>query len=238
MTIPRPSELRASERPPSSERLRNNDDHTFGVGRRLEGPGRSDSGKRARVLTQRDARAQGGDDDASAPPSEPEPNTTFPDPVSEPESDAATDTELDDAFQNTTDADIAVPTFSSTKTIKEHDDVVRVAPFPDPPAVERAEPQPVDFEAATPPQELWPTDLRDLFSGNPEGVDTWLEIEQAMHRLVSYHMVGLSVVSNLPCAPARDESHSRAAHASHAPRCSPTLQLLGSAVVGDGNSVP
>ena len=198
MTIPRPSELRASECPPSSERLYSHDYHAFRVGRRLECQGWSDSGKRARVLEQRDAMERSDDDDASARPSKPVPDTTFPDPVSEPESDAATDTELDDAFQNTAAADISVPTFSSTKTIKEHDDVIRVAPFPDPPTVERAEPQPVDFEAATPPKELWPTDLRDLFYGNPAGVDTWLDIEQAIHRLVSYHLVGFSVVPNLP----------------------------------------
>ena len=79
--------------------------------------------------------------------------------------------------------------FSSSKTIAECDDVVRVAAFPALPIVEKEEPTEVDWAAATPPPGRWSKDLGDMFANNPARARTWDEVEAAMQRLVIYHAV-------------------------------------------------
>ena len=115
--------------------------------------------------------------------------------ASDGESDASgyeTDTtfNMDDALDDDDDdGDEALATFSSSKTIHESDDVVRVAAFPAPPVIEEDEASPVDWAAALPPKDRWPADLADLHANNPAGAQTWTEVEAAMQRLVLYHAV-------------------------------------------------
>ena len=88
------------------------------------------------------------------------------------------------------DGDDALTTFSSSKTIHESADVVRIAPFPAPPVIDVDEASPVDWAPALPPRDRWPADLADhLFANNPAGAQTWTEVETAMQRLVLYHAV-------------------------------------------------
>ena len=97
---------------------------------------------------------------------------------------------VDDAVDDDDDdGDEALATFSSSKTIHESADVVRVAPFPPPPVIEEDEASPVDWASARPPKEKWPADLADLHANNPAGAQTWTEVETAMQRLVLYHAV-------------------------------------------------
>ena len=69
---------------------------------------------------------------------------------------------VDDAVDDDDDdGDEALATFSSSKTIHESVDVVRIAPFPAPPVIEEDEASPVDWAPALPPRErcrpTWPT---------------------------------------------------------------------------------
>ena len=147
-----------------------------------------------------------------------------------------TDTNVDalDDDDDDDDGDESLATFSSAKTIHESDDVVRIAAFPSPPLVERADPTEVDWEAAMPVQ--WPEDLADLFANNPTGATTWAEVEAAMLRLVAYHAV--RDMSHILSVMARFASHAGArtpAHAAHAfppTRCSPTLPMLSASATG------
>ena len=103
-----------------------------------------------------------------------------------------TDTELagiDDDDESPSDGETKLPTFSMVRTLHESVDVVRIASFPPPPVVESAEPTAVDWDAATPPIEDWPSGLRDLFDGNPAGAQTWEEVTTALQKLVIYHAV-------------------------------------------------
>ena len=115
--------------------------------------------------------------------------------ASDGESDASgyeTDTtfNMDDALDDDDDdGDEALATFSSSKTIHESADVVRVAAFPAPPVIEEDEASPVDWAPALPPKDRWPADLADLHANNPAGAQTWTEVEAAMQRLVLYHAV-------------------------------------------------
>ena len=112
------------------------------------------------------------------------------------------------------DGDEALATFSSSKTIHESADVVRIAPFPAPPVIEEDEASPVDWAPALPPRDRWPADLADLFANNPSGLQTWTEVETAMQRLVSYHAVRDTTHLYLPWRAARDApAHARTAHA-------------------------
>ena len=97
-----------------------------------------------------------------------------------------TDDALDD---DDDDGDEALATFSSSKTIHESADVVRIAAFPAPPVIEEDEASPVDWAPALPPKDRWPADLADLHANNPAGAQTWTEVEAAMQRLVLYHAV-------------------------------------------------
>ena len=135
---------------------------------------------------------------------------------------------IDDAVDDDDDDDDeALATFSSSKTIHESANVVRVAPFPAPPIIETEEASTVDWTSALPPEDQWPADLADLYSNNPAGAKTWSEVEAAMQRLVLYH-----VVCDTPhlyqswrgarVAPARAKNRARA----HAWRCSPPLPCL------------
>ena len=93
-----------------------------------------------------------------------------------------------------------------------------------PPVVEKEEATVVDWAAATPPPDLWPKDLDDLFANNLGGARTWAEVEAAMHRLVLYHAVRDTKRSRfLSWRAARDAPRTRAR--AHASRCSPALQL-------------
>jgi hypothetical protein len=97
---------------------------------------------------------------------------------------------VDDAVDDgDEDGDEALATFSSSKTIHESVDVVRIAPFPAPPVIEEDEASPVDWAPALPPIERWPAALADLFAKNPAGAQTWTEVETAMQRLVLYRAV-------------------------------------------------
>ena len=75
---------------------------------------------------------------------------------SDEESDASgyeTDTTftIDDVIDDDDDdGDEALATFSSSKTIHESADVVRIAPFPAPPVIEAEEASPVDWASALP----------------------------------------------------------------------------------------
>ena len=115
--------------------------------------------------------------------------------VSDSESDTSgyeTDTtfNMDDALDDDDDdGDEALATFSSSKTIHESADVVRIAAFPAPPVIEEDEASPVDWAPALPPKDRWPADLADLHANNPAGAQTWTEVEAAMQRLVLYHAV-------------------------------------------------
>ena len=138
-----------------------------------------------------------------------------------------TDTTLtvDDAVDDDDDdGDEALATFSSSKTIHESADVVRIAPFPAPPVIEEDEASPVDWAPALPPRDRWPADLADLFANNPAGAQTWTEVETAMQRLVSYHAVRDTTHLSLSWRAARDApAHARDRARAHARRCSPTL---------------
>ena len=97
---------------------------------------------------------------------------------------------MDDALDDDDDdGDEALATFSSSKTIHESTDVVRIAAFPAPPVIEEDEASPVDWAPALPPKDRWPADLADLHANNPAGAQTWTEVEAAMQRLVLYHAV-------------------------------------------------
>ena len=97
---------------------------------------------------------------------------------------------MDDALDDDDDdGDEALATFSSSKTIHESADVVRIAAFPAPPVIEEDEASPVDWAPALPPRDRWPADLADLHANNPAGAQTWTEVETAMQRLVLYHAV-------------------------------------------------
>ena len=88
---------------------------------------------------------------------------------------------MDDALDDDDDdGDETLATFSSSKTIHESADVVRIAPFPAPPVIEEDEASPVDWTSALPPRDRWPADLADLFANNPSGLQTWTEFETAM----------------------------------------------------------
>lgn len=132
---------------------------------------------------------------ATAPSTAVKDSHTATTPDSESDANYQTDTETDSALDESISEEARITTFSSMKVIAECDDVVRVARFPEPPVVEREAPTEVDWAAATPPPEQWPSDLNDLFRGNPAGAATWQEVETAMLRLVTYHAVSDSVVS-------------------------------------------
>ena len=132
---------------------------------------------------------------------------------------------MDDALDDDDDdGDEALATFSSSKTIHESAGVVRIAPFPAPPAIEEDEASPVDWAPALPPRDRWPADLADLFANNPAGAQTWTEVETAMQRLVLYHAVRDTTHLSLSWRAARDApAHARDRARAHARRCSPTL---------------
>ena len=132
---------------------------------------------------------------------------------------------VDDAVDDDDDdGDEALATFSSSKTIHESVDVVRIAPFPAPPVIEEDEASPVDWAPALPPIERWPADLADLFANNPAGAQTWTEVETAMQRLVLYHAVRDTTHLSLSWHAARDApAHARDRARAHARRCSPSL---------------
>ena len=138
-----------------------------------------------------------------------------------------TDTNVDalDDDDDDDDGDESLATFSSAKTIHESDDVVRIAAFPSPPLVERADPTEVDWEAAMPVQ--WPEDLADLFADNPAGARTWAEVEAAMLRLVAYHAV--RDMSHILSVMARFASHAGARTPAHAAHAFPPHSLLADA---------
>ena len=138
-----------------------------------------------------------------------------------------TDTNVDalDDDDDDDDGDESLATFSSAKTIHESDDVVRIAAFPSPPLVERADPTEVDWEAAMPVQ--WPEDLADLFADNPAGARTWKEVEAAMLRLVDYHAV--RDMSHILSVMARFSSHAGARTPAHAAHAFPPHSLLADA---------
>ena len=178
-----PSVARARDCPPDSERgglpyetrqhhvdcrLGNQHRRSLGVACLV-----SSSIRNARDLSLDDqaAHASGGESDASGY----ETDTTF---------------NMDDALDDDDDdGDEALATFSSSKTIHESADVVRVAAFPAPPVIEEDEASPVDWAPALPPKDRWPADLADLHANNPAGAQTWTEVEAAMQRLVLYHAV-------------------------------------------------
>ena len=132
---------------------------------------------------------------------------------------------LDDALDDDDDdGDEALATFSSSKTIHESADVVRIAPFPAPPVIEADEASPVDWASALPPREHWPRDLADLHANNPAGLQTWELVKAAMQRLVLYHAVRDTAHLYLSWRAARDaHAHERTRARAHACRCSPTL---------------
>ena len=97
---------------------------------------------------------------------------------------------IDDAVDDDGgDSDEALATFSSSKTIHESADVVRIAPFPALPIIESDEASTVDWASALPPRDQWPADLAYLHANNRAGAKTWSEVEAAMQRLVLYHAV-------------------------------------------------
>ena len=152
----------------------------------------------------------------------PTPNSEYDSELSD--ADDETETELDDAFDDANYSDEPIPTFSSSKMIAECNDVVRVAAFPTPPAVEKEEATEVDWAAATPPSYIWPKDRDDLFANNPGGARAWDEVEAAMHRLVLYHVVCDTERSTfLSWRAARDAPRTRAR--AHASNCLPARQL-------------
>ena len=117
------------------------------------------------------------------------------------------------------DGDDALATFSSSKTIHESDDIVRIAPFPPPPIIETEEASTVDWDSALPPRDQWPADLADLHANNPKGAKTWSEVKAAMNRLVLYHAVRDTTHLYL----SRRATHDAPAHAknsTHAHACS------------------
>ena len=138
------------------------------------------------------AHASGGESDTSGY----ETDTTF---------------NMDDALDDDDDdGDEALATFSSSKTIHESADVVRIAAFPAPPVIEEDEASPVDWAPALPPRDRWPADLADLHANNPAGAQTWTEVETAMQRLVLYHAVRDTTHLSLSWHAARDApAHAR-----------------------------
>ena len=201
-----PSAARAKDCPPDSERggLR------FGVRQhQIERQLGNEHRKSFRVacLVSQSDRAREQDDRAAD--------------ASDSESDASgyeTDTTfaVDDAVDDDDDdGDEALATFSSSKTIHESSDVVRIAPFPAPPVIEEDEASPVDWASALPPREYWPADLADLFANNPAGARTWTEVETAMQRLVTYHAVRATTHLYLSWRAARD-AHAHARDRAHA----------------------
>ena len=132
---------------------------------------------------------------------------------------------MDDALDDDDDdGDEALATFSSSKTIHESADVVRIAAFPAPPVIEEDEASPVDWAPALPPKDRWPADLADLHANNPAGAQTWTEVEAAMQRLVLYHAV--RDTTRLIFAMAR---RSRRAHARERPCTRARSTLLADA---------
>ena len=136
----------------------------------------------------------------------------------------------------------AMTTFSSSKTIHESADVVRIAPFPAPPVIEADKASPVDWASALPPRDQWPADLADLHANNPEGAKTWSEVEAAMQRLVLYHAVRDTSHLYLPWRAECDApAHARPRARAHARRCSPALPRLAiylhypKSLVGNGS---
>jgi hypothetical protein len=213
-----PSTARAKDCPPDSERggLR------FGVRQhqieRQLGNEHRKSFRVACLVSQSDRAREQADRAADASDSESdasgyETDTTF-----------AVDDAVDD---DDDDGDEALATFSSSKTIHESSDVVRIAPFPAPPVIEEDEASPVDWASALPPREYWPADLADLFANNPAGARTWTEVETAMQRLVTYHAVRVTTHLYLSWRAARDaHARERTRARAHARRCSPTLPRL------------
>ena len=159
----------------------------------------SSSIKNAQDISQDDRAAHASDSESDA--SGYETDTTF-----------AVDDAVDD---DDDDGDEALATFSSSKTIHESSDVVRIAPFPAPPVIEEDEASPVDWASALPPREYWPADLADLFANNPAGARTWTEVETAMQRLVTYHAVRVTTHLYLSWRAARD-AHAHARDRAHA----------------------
>ena len=117
------------------------------------------------------------------------------------------------------DGDEALATFSSSKTIHESDDIVRIAPFPPPPIIETEEASTVDWDSALPPRDQWPADLADLHANNPKGARTWSEVKAAMHRLVLYHAVRDTTHLYLSRRATRD-APAHAKNSTHAHACS------------------
>ena len=177
-----PSAARARDCPPDSERgglrfetrqhhidCRLGNEHRRSLGSRL--PRVRQSGRERDPVMIEPRHASGGESDASGY----ETDTTF---------------NMDDALDDDDDdGDEALATFSSSKTIHESADVVRIAAFPAPPVIEEDEASPVDWAPALPPRDRWPADLADLHANNPAGAQTWTEVEAAMQRLVLYHAV-------------------------------------------------
>ena len=213
-----PSAARAKDCPPDSERggLRF-DVRQHRIERQLGNEHRKSfrvaclvsQSDRAREQADRAADASDSESDASGY----ETDTTF-----------AVDDAVDD---DDDDGDEALATFSSSKTIHESSDVVRIAPFPAPPVIEEDEASPVDWASALPPREYWPADLADLFANNPAGARTWTEVETAMQRLVTYHAVRATTHLYLSWRAARNaHAHERTRARAHVCRCSPTLLAL------------
>ena len=204
-----PSAARAKDCPPDSERgglrfdarqhrierqLGNEHRKSFGVACLL-----SQRKRRAEDVARDDRTTNASDSESDA--SGYETDTTF-----------AVDDAVDD---DDDDGDEALATFSSSKTIHESSDVVRIAPFPAPPVIEEDEASPVDWASALPPREYWPADLADLFANNPAGARTWTEVETAMQRLVTYHAVRVTTHLYLSWRAARD-AHAHARDRAHA----------------------
>ena len=122
----------------------------FRVEQRAERDRVFEPARRAERVTERDAQLGAACDDAAQPlwAKQTAPN----EPMSDSESNYDTDTELvgidDDDSPSTVDT-TKLPTFSIVRTLHESADIVRVASFPPPPAVDPGEPTAVDWNSAT-----------------------------------------------------------------------------------------
>ena len=85
--------------------------------------------------------------------------------------------------------DDKTPTFSNNRRLAAAPSVVRVARFPQHPIPDEEDAAP--HPCPTAPGVPRPSDIGDLFVGNPAGAETWDEVMEGMRLFKDYHKVNL-----------------------------------------------